>query len=311
MRSRGFEEFWSCSHVGFNHIYKCGGTWIREHLKVMDAPCVCYANHCTHKPNSVQYPSYLFAVVRDPVDRFVSAYHEVIRRRNTNEHASIIPTDYSREQMNKVLQRLESHKTIDPHFRPQLSFLHNTAHLHYHIFKLEDYRTLIDGVQNATRKFWNHTFLNDAMRKRISIRNYINLTHEDRCRIYHIYMNDYRAFEYDAPFTCSNSNERVGNSAIHQSTAIPLSGKSRQAQFSMVRKAQIMRVHLWKIRRHSCPSVLGENTCRAQTHESSSTCIIPWSWCMHPKESGVSVHAKLYSDVRIRPATAKTTLETV
>ena len=209
---RGVEEFWICRRIGFNHIYKAGGTWMRENLKLMDGPCRCHARHCPYSINTIKLPAFVFTMVRNPVDRFSSAYAELVRRKSTNESTSRIPVDFSSFQLDNVLKTLEYGHYFDPHFKPQYIFMKNsTGHQVRHDMVVHIHRSgeLIKKLQNITGVGWNFSFSNKQIAKRARKQHdLLFLDRKSTCRICNIYRTDYLLFNFSCPFDCPKPPKR-------------------------------------------------------------------------------------------------------
>ena len=116
-----------CPHLQFVHIFKNAGTLLNEKMIHYCGAILCRQvpkhHHCTEDYRSAQLTN-AFAVLRDPIQRFLSGYHEVHKRMRPSLrpkfHTPDCRLDYFRYFVRRQMTEVD---TINPHLLPQYSFL--------------------------------------------------------------------------------------------------------------------------------------------------------------------------------------------
>lgn len=109
--------------INFLGIPKTGSTTIRRLLDIEDNSCWHYIDE------GITFPYQIFTVVRDPYERFLSSYHETLRRRT---HDGTI---------DELLKELENGIFKDEHTLPQADYLEEAQK--YGVFS--DYYLICDN----------------------------------------------------------------------------------------------------------------------------------------------------------------------
>ena len=125
----------------FVHVFKAGGTSINEQFMhaCPESTCLAKLKTCFKVVRTSKRPALAttalappavleartaptaltFSLVRDPIERFVSAHAELIKRNKASPHGDWVPTD----GISKLIASVRSHGFWDPHVRPQYTFL--------------------------------------------------------------------------------------------------------------------------------------------------------------------------------------------
>ncbi|CAM9479104.1 unnamed protein product [Choristocarpus tenellus] len=223
--------------LAFLHIYKAGGTSVNADLEAackaiggsavkyktwgnaMSALNIMPAEMVEHFPPPGMT---LFTFVRDPLERFLSGYHEhQIRRMWKGEVA--VPQENSVEYQENRLVHLENFlKTLtevvhvngwkDPHLRPQARFLYagTRQELPVTVFRLENAEKTLSGLYSMSNLSRHRSSVNE---NRGRTRNETfgepfftvkseELSSRDRSAICLLYVEDYCRFGFDLRLHC-------------------------------------------------------------------------------------------------------------
>ena len=203
------------------HNFKVGGTYI-QYIMRMYCPYYRFANeeNCKHVRNPVKMKDhFLFTFVRDPVERYLSGYHEVMkwagkRVRNSSEEVlsnikgskqpKMVKHNLYLQYVEKEMARTDK-RYIDPHMAPQVGVLLNQGPLHLNY---------ISNIANLSSKLsflmWevlgikirkgDGTFIRKKEDSRWAQPQFLvrknELTESDLARIRRIYRPDYEVFIY-------------------------------------------------------------------------------------------------------------------
>lgn len=221
------------------HIFKSGGTSVAN---IMNAHCnrteqlSVWPNK--RKVSNFDFPNtYTLAAVRDPVDRFLSAYHEVKKRDMERKHllAAWGKRNYTRETEEATLEeRLNRfhaflddaaghvhRRKFDPHYSHQIAFLTHEGGAKVRLDAIIDIGDIsngavyrigrrVQGWKRATGVIKDHVFGGDdgetarsKTNPRYGVPMYIVKRHEisdlDARRIADMYKKDYECFGFDQP----------------------------------------------------------------------------------------------------------------
>lgn len=175
----------------FIHIPKTAGSSIRHHIKELDN--ISLRNHhvdfgkidvtklgvnCVENPDTI-----MFAVVRNPYDRFISAYNYIMNGgyHNGNDTQNfILIKDLL---LDEFLDRINDFKEKVIHFVPQYYFIDSRVN----IIKFEEKE---EGLKAYGINLNKH--LNKSKNKFIT-----ELTDEQKEKVYEAYKEDFEMFGYE------------------------------------------------------------------------------------------------------------------
>lgn len=127
-----WDELWLCDplRIAYIHIYKSWGTSEGQNLRDncrrvfgYEAARVFSAwtgdNEVQHYNLKKLCEEYLcISFYRDPIERFLSGYHEVMKRRRAS-----VPEHQSKEHLDHFISRVLQGEEADPHLMPQFNFI--------------------------------------------------------------------------------------------------------------------------------------------------------------------------------------------
>lgn len=185
--------------VVFVHVPKTAGTTIERALGMMNSESlynhrydeelrVCpqhlYPNEILQKhPQAKDY--YWFAVVRNPLDRFISEYHHI----NLIEGRGVEFRGLSFSDFVKCLDLPQEERMFlfDRHLEPQINFINK----HVHVFK---YEQLNECFEMLKQKFRIPFFTHERKSFRGEVSDYYDKYLEEKVRSF--YKQDFEAFGY-------------------------------------------------------------------------------------------------------------------
>ena len=123
----GRTETVRCADLQFVHIFKNAGTLLKDKMVHYCGAILCSHapkhQRCTEDYRSVQLTN-AFGVLRDPIDRFLSGYHEAFKRMRPSMRPKFrspdCRLDYFRYFVRRQMTQVDA---INPHLQPQYSFL--------------------------------------------------------------------------------------------------------------------------------------------------------------------------------------------
>lgn len=138
------------------------------------------------KENNVNI-DYLYAVTRDPLERFVSAYKDRILKKDTDKFE-----DKSLDFVIKNLSKLISSETdFGNHARPQSHWLGDDIAVYDKVFNTkllnESFKPLVEKIANVSIPMIRENVSNDQIN--------INLTNEQKQYLKSFYSSDYKLLE--------------------------------------------------------------------------------------------------------------------
>ena len=138
-----FDEIWLCDplRLAYIHIFKSGGTSIGKmlHAACRELPGVpglttrilseWYGNNNYVRYNLTKLcEEYTcFSAHRDPLERFLSGYHEIMKRKVDSGQASVLPSEISRQHLSDFILKVVNGKISDGHVQPQAFFFGDKA----------------------------------------------------------------------------------------------------------------------------------------------------------------------------------------
>lgn len=184
-----------CKKCLFIHIPKTGGVSVSE---------VIYGNfgvgHRSIKWSKVHLRNmkgyYVFTIVREPVDRFISAVNYLLEEGNNYEHSAWKEL-YFRDHfsLNRLVENsLSRLMESDIHFKSQTSFLLNDGELDQdinNVFRFEDFRSVDDMLLKKFGKRTKH--VNVTKNKKFSLSD---LSEESLSILKSAYCLDYKLLNY-------------------------------------------------------------------------------------------------------------------
>ena len=134
-----FDEIWLCDplRLAYIHIFKSGGTSIGKmlHAACRELPGVpgsttrilseWYGNNNYVRYNLTKLcEEYTcFSAHRDPLERFLSGYHEIMKRKVDSGQVSALPLGISRQHLTDFILKMVNGKTTMHMSNPRPSFL--------------------------------------------------------------------------------------------------------------------------------------------------------------------------------------------
>lgn len=180
---------WPTLGYNFWGITKCGNTTVKTHLyelatgkqfaekkhiRIHGVKDIIYTSRETALENGLRN----FAVTRNPYDRFVSMYSDLILSRPKRGIKAGLDPDMS---VDDLLDFVRDNETLDVHLRTQSSFIPVHQFLTFDIRQLSTWPLTLEPVKQ---------------KRHPSKVKHIGLNAIQKCRVYELYRKDFHNFNY-------------------------------------------------------------------------------------------------------------------